>query len=111
MNENKFLNKYFCKHCNENWSNTWSCTCNDKCPICGREIEPYQVIDVIDPEENKWHRIQMHCANMSREALAIQQDEFATWGPPWSPVADYDKTNTDYSDITLDGFYVEEMGL
>ena len=35
-----FLNRY--SHCGVEWENTWESSCNDKCPICGKEIEPYQ---------------------------------------------------------------------
>jgi hypothetical protein len=27
------------------WSDQWSCACNDKCPACNREIEPYESTD------------------------------------------------------------------
>lgn len=35
----KFRNYYRCP-CGEKWNSTWSCTCNEKCPRCNREIEP-----------------------------------------------------------------------
>ena len=28
-------------HCNTQWDDTWSCMCNDECPVCHHEIEPY----------------------------------------------------------------------
>ncbi len=40
--KDNFLNHYYCEHCESEWSDTWSCTCNDKCPTCNREIEPFQ---------------------------------------------------------------------
>lgn len=50
--EHRFLNHYRCTHDDphrsghgkpvEEWSSTWSCMCNEKCPICNAEIEPYQ---------------------------------------------------------------------
>lgn len=27
------------------WEQEWSCACNDKCPACNREIEPYYYED------------------------------------------------------------------
>lgn len=53
----KYLNHYRCEgdargrtaHGPFEWTDEWSCTCNDKCPRCGAEIEPYQSDDV-DPE-------------------------------------------------------------
>jgi hypothetical protein len=45
-----YLNHYRCDHDGRlahgdppsEWSSTWSCMCNDKCPVCNLEIEPYQ---------------------------------------------------------------------
>lgn len=36
----QYRNHY--RHCETEWSDEWSCTCNDKCPVCGAEIEPYR---------------------------------------------------------------------
>ena len=44
--ETGFINKYWCSECNENWVDVWSCACNDKCPSCNKEIEPYESTDV-----------------------------------------------------------------
>jgi hypothetical protein len=41
-----FVNYYLCPIDNAHWSDTWSCTCDDKCPTCGREIEPYKSLDL-----------------------------------------------------------------
>ena len=34
-----YLNHY--NHCNQEWEEVWDCQCNDKCPVCNKEIEPY----------------------------------------------------------------------
>lgn len=34
-----FLNSYDCP-CGRVWTDTWSCSCNDKCPNCNCECEP-----------------------------------------------------------------------
>jgi len=34
------------KHCGEEWDDVWSCQCNDECPKCGKEIEPYKSEDI-----------------------------------------------------------------
>lgn len=39
-----FLNRY--KHCNVEWEDEWSCMCNDRCPVCNAEIEPYESIEI-----------------------------------------------------------------
>jgi len=42
----RYLNKYHCEACDESWEDTWSCGCNDECPLCGREIEPEESIEL-----------------------------------------------------------------
>ena len=41
-----FLNYYLCPADYTDWTDCWSCTSNDKCPACGREIEPYRSVDL-----------------------------------------------------------------
>lgn len=36
----EFTNHYLCT-CGEQWQDTWNSACNDRCPTCNREIEPY----------------------------------------------------------------------
>jgi hypothetical protein len=35
----KYVNHFY--HCNVQWDDEWSCMCNDECPVCHHEIEPY----------------------------------------------------------------------
>ena len=35
-----YLNHYRCP-CGEEWDDTWDCMCNDHCPGCDKEVEPY----------------------------------------------------------------------
>jgi hypothetical protein len=44
-----YLNYYRCS-CGKRWVDTWSCTCNDRCPTCNTEIQPYRSDDF--PEED-----------------------------------------------------------
>lgn len=47
-----FLNYYCCDHEGTEheveagdgtcWEDEWSCMCNDRCPVCNRETEPYK---------------------------------------------------------------------
>ena len=37
----KFRNHYRCPRDGSGWEDTWSCMCNDRCPVCNAEIEPY----------------------------------------------------------------------
>jgi hypothetical protein len=44
--EAKFRNHY--RHCGQEWTDDWSCQCNDRCPVCRKEIEPYQSDDLTE---------------------------------------------------------------
>lgn len=39
----QFTNYYL--HCGVHWRDTWSAMCNDRCPECRAEIEPYKSVD------------------------------------------------------------------
>lgn len=41
--ESLYLNHY--QHCGQEWEDVWPCMCNDDCPVCGAEIEPYNSED------------------------------------------------------------------
>ena len=41
-----FRNYYQCPYDLTKWRDEWHCTCNDRCPVCDREIEPYFSEDV-----------------------------------------------------------------
>jgi hypothetical protein len=41
-----FRNYYCCPNDQTTWNDDWSCMCNDKCPICGTEVEPYESEDI-----------------------------------------------------------------
>jgi len=32
---------YRCSECSHEWEDTWDCLCNDRCPECNTEIEPF----------------------------------------------------------------------
>ena len=36
-----FVKYYNHDECDVEWSDEWSCACNDRCPVCDAEIEPY----------------------------------------------------------------------
>lgn len=38
------------RHCKTEWNDEWSCTCNDRCPVCNAEIEPYESDDLREEE-------------------------------------------------------------
>lgn len=35
-----FENHYHCR-CGCQWTDVWDCMCNDRCPACNTETEPY----------------------------------------------------------------------
>lgn len=41
-----FIKSYQCEECGVEWTDEWSCACNDRCPECDAEIEPYKYIDL-----------------------------------------------------------------
>lgn len=36
------------EHCGITWDDVWDCACNDRCPLCGKEIEPLSWSDVTE---------------------------------------------------------------
>jgi peptide subunit release factor 1 (eRF1) len=38
----RYLNQYRCPTCQTEWEDEWDCGCNDRCPDCNKEIEPYE---------------------------------------------------------------------
>jgi hypothetical protein len=38
----ELMYRNFYRHCGEEWDDEWSCMCNDECPVCHKEIEPYK---------------------------------------------------------------------
>jgi hypothetical protein len=46
------LKYYECSGCGTKWTDEWSCACNDRCPNCDTETEPYDDKDltyVVEP--------------------------------------------------------------
>ncbi len=37
-----YLNRYLCPDDGEEWEDTADCMCNDRCPVCNKEIEPFE---------------------------------------------------------------------
>ena len=62
--QDEFHNFY--RHCGQDWDSTWDCMCNDECPHCGSEIEPYQSIDLGTDE------IINHCNPHSPSTLELE---------------------------------------
>jgi hypothetical protein len=41
-----YLKFYQCSECGTKWTDEWSCACNDRCPKCRAETEPYDDEDL-----------------------------------------------------------------
>ena len=45
--EAQFLNYYHCNECGHEWTDEWSCMCDDDCPACGAQHwSPYKSDDL-----------------------------------------------------------------
>jgi hypothetical protein len=44
--EFRFRNYYLCPKDGTKWVDEWSCMCNDRCPVRGDEIKPYESEDI-----------------------------------------------------------------
>lgn len=49
----RYLNHYRCEECDVEWSDEWSCQCDDECPECGRDFTPVSSDDLDDDEEEE----------------------------------------------------------
>ena len=55
---------YHCSECGEEWTDEWSCTCNDRCPKCNAETPPYsseEIDAVINAKGSTLSRILNDC--------------------------------------------------
>jgi hypothetical protein len=44
-----FQNRYVCADCSTEWTDEWSCKCDDRCPECDTECCPIESIDLSRP--------------------------------------------------------------
>jgi hypothetical protein len=42
VGEHQYINFYRCPDDETVWVMNWSCMCDDRCPKCNHEIEPYK---------------------------------------------------------------------
>ena len=62
-----WLNSYSCRICTSeqiDWTDVWSCQCNDSCPNCGMETEPEESVwigpgeaDTTNPQYVLWEAL------------------------------------------------------
>jgi len=46
--EGWFRNYYRCADCGHEWTDEWSCQCDDRCPACRMSCSPYASDDLRD---------------------------------------------------------------
>ena len=79
-----FRNHYRCPECIAEWDDAADCTCNDRCPECGDEIEPYRS-DELDPETGEpvgGNREPLACPFCGEEDISsgeLESDYEAAW--------------------------------
>lgn len=107
----RFLNHYRCDACDEEWSDRWSCACDDDCPSCGTSISPYdsdeeEYDDAPGAEHERGDRDHATCDCCGRlehiDLLDAKPDEpdnpqgcdwnrlecIACYGPGWLPATE-----------------------
>lgn len=48
-----WFNKYYRCPCGTEWQDEWDCLCNDRCPTCDTECEPYDHVEIDLNSEDK----------------------------------------------------------
>ena len=43
-----YRNYYKCPYDHTQWQDEWTCMCNDRCPECNAEIEPYESEEIME---------------------------------------------------------------
>lgn len=46
-----FMNYYHCP-CGEEWTDEWSCTCDDRCPSCNTSCSPVESEKIGEDEDD-----------------------------------------------------------
>jgi hypothetical protein len=65
-----FRNEYACEQCGNEWTDEWSCMCNDRCPECRTENEPLESTVVTPDTPTKMNLAIQH----AREQLVFHND-------------------------------------
>lgn len=68
----RYLNQYRCPYCQTEWEDMWDCGCNDRCPDCNKEIEPYEST-LIDSESAETDSLAKDPASASITTAAVNR--------------------------------------
>lgn len=105
----RFTNHYRCDACDVEWSDQWSCACDDECPECGADVSPHDYDEEGDEDEDDGGDPNFPaCASCGRveyiDLLDAKPDDpnnpescdwnrlecIACYGPGWCPGGDGD---------------------
>jgi hypothetical protein len=64
--KDRYTNHYLCPNDSTRWDDNWSCMCNDRCPNCDAEIEPYASTDNRDQSET------IHAPDVYQRANSVE---------------------------------------
>lgn len=74
-----FRNYYRCDRCRSEWTDNWSCMCDDDCPHCGaRHMSPYESDDLTEIIEER-----------GREFFVLRSPETAGHLPDYFEIAKF----------------------
>ena len=65
--ETIYHNQYKCV-CGHEWADTHTCACNDRCPVCNKEIEPFRS-DILQEDAGEYSRPSFQCSLFTSEQM------------------------------------------
>jgi len=72
-----YFNSYHCGDCGTDWTDEWSCCCDDECPSCGsRHWSPYESVDLTE----------VVCEDRG-EFVVLRSPDTAAHRPNYRPIA------------------------
>jgi hypothetical protein len=75
-----YLKHYECTVCGAKWTDEWSCACNDRCPNCRAETEPYDDQDLSNVVESA----------APGEFIVMFSPDSAEDSPEYEPIGTFD---------------------
>jgi len=62
----KFYKYFHCNECDNKWTDIWDSLCNDRCPTCSTEIEPYAFVELPN-ELHLWSKVTLSSTHFCQE--------------------------------------------
>lgn len=94
-----FRMKYKCPYDGHEWEMEWDCACNDRCPVCNKEIEPLSY-DELD-RTFRFHMVLQGLGSSKQDAWENMLEHFFEdpGFPPETKMPDNPNKDTDYYEI------------